>query len=131
MHGVREYASTRACGGVCWGPGEGVHTRTPHLSSSTVAPSLLRRQPGELRPGCRQTHAKLLTCLGLGFPWGKRKAVFVLQLLKAACPRAHAPHPEKTRPGGARAPQPESSPLSLQLEKARTKQRRPSAAINR
>ena len=52
----------------------------------------------------------------------------VLQLLKPADPRAHALQQEKPLQWQTRTPQLESRPHSLQPEKARVQQPRPSAA---
>ena len=51
--------------------------------------------------------------------------VFVLQLQKPIVPRARAPQQEKSLQWEACAPQLESSPSSLQLEKAHMQQQRP------
>ena len=53
--------------------------------------------------------------------WGAAKA-HESQLLKPVCPRACALHREKPPQWEARAPQLESSPCSLQLEKARSRE---------
>ena len=51
--------------------------------------------------------------------------------IKPVCPEAHALQQEKLPPEAARAPQLESRPLSPQVEKAHTQQKRPRAAIDK
>ena len=54
-----------------------------------------------------------------------------LQLPKPSCTRAHVPQQKQPRQWKTQALQLENSPHSLQLEKARMQQQKPSAAENK
>ena len=68
------------------------------------------------------------TCLGATRPVCYHYSAFMPQLWKPTFSRARVLQQEKSLPGEAHAPQLESSPHSLQLEKAHIQQWRPSTA---